>query len=100
MALTYEHVQLLADKLAVMARRTIELHDDIQSLVAENAAVGIDWAASPLPEIMVVDPATGNILGKRFSPADVAGAKDVLNAVRQAMETGNTFIPALFKIAE
>ena len=98
MALTAQHVTTMASRAKQARDHVKTLREEILRLCEENTNLGIGWSADPKPAY-IPESADGNIDGASYPRHDVDQVFSVLNAIRVAMETGGTFIPALDKLA-
>jgi hypothetical protein len=98
MALTAQTVTDIARRVKAARDHTKDLRAEILRLCEESTNLGIAWSATPRPEY-IPESADGNLDGLTFTRSDVDQALSVLNAVRTAIETGGTFVPALDKLA-
>lgn len=77
MAATVEQIKVIATRSAELANRAKSLKYLSAQMIANVAAVGINWASPPEG---LVDPVTGKIIGMDVKPAQVKLVLDALVA--------------------
>lgn len=89
MSLTYNgKVIETADAIADAATRVRDAVLDLRAILAFNSNRAIDWNGDPLPSYISED-ADGNLLGRKFSRAEVANAVGTLATISTAVTAGD-----------